>query len=132
MPFVAEADAINASRIHVEFDPIAGDTGLVRQRLLASDTLRVVHLGFEAGLATIPHYHPGAGEFFYVLWGTGRFVIGDEDLVAVPGDLLYAAPGIIHQIIAGDDGLRFLAGVSPNEDRADEEVQVPEASVVGS
>ena len=129
MPFVAEADARNSSRVHVEFDPSVGDTSFVRHRLLASASLRIVQLGFEAGFATVPHYHPGAGESFYVLWGTGRFVIGDDDLAAAPGDLLFAAPGVIHQIIAGAEGLRFLAAVTPNEDRADEEVQVPEASV---
>jgi quercetin dioxygenase-like cupin family protein len=130
MPFVPDHDAANASLVHVDFDPASGDTSFVRLRLLASPTLRLVQLGFEAGFATIPHHHPGAGEFFYVLWGSGRFVIGDEDLTAVAGDLLYAAPGVVHQIVAGDQGLRFLAGVSPNEDRADEEVLVPEALVV--
>ncbi len=131
MPYVADADAINASHIHVAFDPTMGDASFVRHKLLASASLRIVQLGFEPGFATIPHYHPGAGEFFHVLWGAGRFVIGEDDVTAVPGDLLFAAPGVIHQIIAGADGLRFLAGVSPNEDRADEEVQVPDASVVG-
>jgi len=131
MPYVADADAINASRVHVEFDQSAGDASFVRLKLLASASLRIVQLGFEPGFATIPHYHPGAGEFFHVLWGSGRFIIGEDDLTAVPGDLLYAPPGVIHQITAGTDGLRFLAGVSPNEDRADEEIQVPDASVVG-
>ncbi|MCY7419383.1 MAG: cupin domain-containing protein [Chloroflexi bacterium] len=131
MPYVPETEARNASRVQVEFDPSVADASFVRHKLLASASLRIVQLGFEPGFPTIPHYHPGAGEFFHILWGSGRFVIGEDDLTAVPGDLLYAPPGVIHQIIAGDGGLRFLAGVSPNEDRADEEIQVPDASVDG-
>ena len=125
MPFVPAADAANARLTRIPDDRLDGRTELHRQPLIASPASRLVLLEMPPGFATIPHRHPGAGESFYILTGSGRFTIGDEDFEVSPGDLLFAAVDEVHAIEAGEEGLRFLAGVAPNEDRLDEEVLIP-------
>jgi quercetin dioxygenase-like cupin family protein len=125
MPFVSPADAANARLTNVPIDGPA-TAGFERLPLVASSSVRLVLIEMPAGFATIPHRHPGATESFFVLSGSGRFVIGDSGPIPVAaGDLLHAQVDEVHGIEAGDAGLRFIACVGPNEDRPDEEVAVP-------
>jgi quercetin dioxygenase-like cupin family protein len=131
VPFVSPADAPNARLISVPIDAPA-QTGFVRTPLVGSDAVRLVLIEMPAGFSTVPHRHPGATESFYILSGSGTFVIGDSGRIAVgAGDLLHAQVDEIHAIAAGDAGLRFIACVGPNEDRPDEEVAVPDADRAG-
>ena len=52
----------------------------------------------------------------------------DPPIAATQGDLVYAAERVVHGINAGLDGVRFLAGVGPNEDAPDEQVDVVQPS----
>src|SRR6188508_1981860 len=127
MPFVSPSDALNAPLTKVPLGPLEHD-GFHRVALLASDAMRLVLIEMPGGFRTVPHRHPGAAELFFILTGAASFSIGDgEPIAAVPGDLLYARADEVHAIEAGASGVRFLAGVGPNEDRPDEEVLVPDA-----
>jgi quercetin dioxygenase-like cupin family protein len=123
MPYVDPADALNARRTAVSSASVAPDEPWSRLRLIGDRPLRVVQLTMRWGDRTIPHYHPRSAEFFYLLAGGATFWIGSEPPVrAAPGDLLYAAPTVVHAIVAGEDGVRFLAGNAPNEDAPDEQI----------
>jgi quercetin dioxygenase-like cupin family protein len=125
MPYLDPADALNARSVPIEAGPMLPDEPWSRVPLIAGAGMRLVQLAMPRGDRTIPHYHPRAGEFFYVLWGSADFWIGDgPPQAAVSGDLLYAAPGVIHAIVAGEAGVRFLAGMGPNEDAPDEMIEV--------
>ncbi len=125
MPFVASAEALNARLTRVPFDEPLTHEGLYRVPLFGSPAMRLVLLEFPAGFRTIPHRHPNAHEWFLVVGGSGQFMIGDGAPTPVgPGDLLLAQIDEVHAIEAGPAGLRFLAGVGPNEDRRDEEINV--------
>lgn len=124
MPFVASADALNARLTKVPLDEPLVRGAVHRVPLIASPSMRVVLLEYPPRFRTIRHRHPGAGEFFLIVGGSGTFRIGDSGPLAVAsGDLLYARMDESHFIEAGQQGLRFLAGVSPNEDRSDEAVE---------
>lgn len=125
MPFVAGADALNARLFRVPLDALEARPGVYRVPLFGSPSMRLVLLEFPEGYRTIPHRHPGAVEWFYVVGGSGVFTIEDSGPIQVaPGDLLLAQVDEVHTIEAGDGGLRFLAGVGPNEDRPDEAMDV--------
>lgn len=125
MPFVATADARNARLTKVPTDRLSDRAALRRVPLIASDSMRLVLLEMPAGYKTIPHRHPRAGEYFFILTGSGVFTIDDgQSIAVVPGDLLYARLDEVHEIESGESGLRFLAGLGPNEDRPDEEILV--------
>jgi quercetin dioxygenase-like cupin family protein len=125
MPFVSAAEAPNAHLVEVPFDGPVPAQGVDRRPLVGTPSMRHVLLAFAPGFRTIPHRHPGAGESFLILGGSGWFTIGGERLEARPGRLLWAPTNEVHAIEAGPEGLRFMASVGPNEDRPDEEIPVP-------
>src|SRR5262245_44584425 len=124
MPFVSAADAPNAHLVVVPFDDPIPAEGIDRQPLVGTPSMRHVMLAFAPNFKTIPHRHPGAGESFLILAGSGWFTIAGERYEALPGRLLWAPTDEVHAIEAGPEGLRFMASVGPNEDRPDEEVLV--------
>lgn len=125
MPYLDAADAINARSIRVDDAPLGPDEPWARLPLIGGPTLRLVQLAMPAGRYTIPHYHPRAAEFFLIQAGGGALWIGDSGAIPVaPGDLLYAAIGVIHAIVAGPNGMRLLAGMGPNDDLPNEQVEV--------
>ena len=66
--------------------------------------------GFVAGA----HVHPHQSERFEVLEGTLGFRVGDEELIANPGDVATVEPGTRHRFWnAGEDEARFLCEVRP-------------------
>lgn len=46
-----------------------------------------------------PHQHP-THEFYYVLYGHGTMVVGDEEREISQGDLVYIPPDVVHSLIA--------------------------------
>lgn len=125
MPYVDPATALNRRTTTFPTGPLQADEPWSRLPLVGSPGLRVVHLTMRWGDKTIPHYHPRGAEFFYILSGSADLWIGDgPPAVARPGDFLYAAPGVVHAIVAGRDGVRLLAGMGPNDNEPDEQVEV--------
>lgn len=125
MPYVDPAAALNAAVTKIATEPLADGEGFGRLALVANASMRLVQLTFPPGFRTIPHYHPRAGELFLIVAGSAEFRFdADPPIDATPGHLLYAAEGVVHEIAAGPDGVRFLAGVGPNEDAPDEQVEV--------
>lgn len=125
MPYLDATDALNARSIRVSSEPLAPGEPWTRVPLIGGPTMRLVQLAMPAGRRTIPHYHPRAAEFFLVQAGGGELWIGDSGPIPVaPGDLLYADIGVVHAIVAGPEGMRLLAGMGPNDNLPNEQVDV--------
>ena len=73
----------------VVFIRTAADTG--------GELLEMENVWTRADHATAPHVHPGMTETWEVLSGRARFLIGDEEAVAGPGEALVAPPGVPHR-----------------------------------
>ncbi len=71
-----------------------------------------------AGFASRPHMHTVSHETFYVLQGSATFLLGDEKHDGKTGDLIHIPPGVPHQMIAGDQGVRVLMIFSPGTTEA--------------
>jgi quercetin dioxygenase-like cupin family protein len=54
------------------------------------------------GGAVDPHTHP-THEFYYVLYGRGTMVIGQESQEIGQGDLVYIPPNAVHSLVAASD-----------------------------
>jgi quercetin dioxygenase-like cupin family protein len=66
------------------------------------------------GFVAAAHVHPHQTERFEVLEGRLGLRVGDEELVAEPGDVLTVEPGTPHRFWnAGDGEARFLCEVRP-------------------
>jgi quercetin dioxygenase-like cupin family protein len=66
------------------------------------------------GFVAAAHVHPHQSERFEVLEGQLGLRIGEQELVAVPGDLAIVAPGTPHRFWnAGTGDARFLCEIRP-------------------
>ena len=71
-----------------------------------------------AGFASRPHMHTVSHETFYVLEGSATFLLGKEVHKGKTGDLIHIPPGVPHQMIAGEHGVRVLMVYSPGTTEA--------------
>lgn len=68
----------------------------------------------EPGQTQNIHAHEGAEKFYFVLEGSGRFTVGDEDNEAGIGSLVVAPAGIPHGVTNnGSTRLSLLVVISP-------------------
>lgn len=70
------------------------------------------------GFASKPHMHPENHETFYVIEGSGEFILDSQSHTGNKGDLFHIPPGTKHQIIAGDQGITMLMVYSPGTTEA--------------
>ena len=69
----------------------------------------------EPGQAQAAHDHAGQDKFYYVVEGTGRFQVGDEQATAGPGELGGAPAGVIHGVRNdGHERRTLLVGTAPS------------------
>jgi mannose-6-phosphate isomerase-like protein (cupin superfamily) len=68
---------------------------------------------FYGGFATPLHVHHREDEAWYVLDGELRIRLGDEDLVAKPGDFVFGPRDVPHSFKALDGGARALILTAP-------------------
>lgn len=60
------------------------------------------------------HAHDGADKFYFVLEGTGKFVIGEEEQEAGAGMLVIAPAAVPHGVKnVGSERLSLLVGIAP-------------------
>jgi putative monooxygenase len=60
------------------------------------------------------HEHDGVEEGVYVIAGTGRFLVGDDEVEVGPGSALFMPSNVPHHVDnTGDDELRMLWWYTP-------------------
>jgi quercetin dioxygenase-like cupin family protein len=60
------------------------------------------------------HAHSGADKFYYVLSGTGRFTVGDEERTVASGAVVLAPANIPHGVTnSGAERLSLLVAIAP-------------------
>ncbi len=68
----------------------------------------------EANQTQSVHAHQDADKFYFVLEGSGRFTVGDEERVAHTGSLVVAPAGIPHGVTNNGSGrLSLLVAIAP-------------------
>jgi mannose-6-phosphate isomerase-like protein (cupin superfamily) len=69
---------------------------------------------FEAGQSHAVHAHAGMDKMYYVLEGSGLFLLGERDVPMAAGDLLVAPEGVPHGVRnTGTGRLLVLAVLAP-------------------
>ena len=70
--------------------------------------------GLEPGQQQAAHRHAVGDKLYYVLAGTGRIRVGDEDHTVAPGDLVCAPAGEDHAVQnPGPERLALLVVMAP-------------------
>ena len=66
------------------------------------------------GSSSNPHLHDESEEVFYVISGTGRIKVGEEEEEIAPGSCIYIPPKTLHQLLnTGQAELKVFAVTSP-------------------
>ncbi|HZD09950.1 MAG TPA: cupin domain-containing protein [Candidatus Binatia bacterium] len=83
--------------------------------LFQSDALLLGLNCLEPGQVQAPHEHSGQDKFYYVVEGEGRFQLGEEQLMARAGDVVWAPAGVLHGVRnEGDERLTLLVAIAPS------------------
>lgn len=60
------------------------------------------------------HEHADQDKFYYVVEGSGRFIVGEAEQVCAAGSLILAPAGVLHGVVnEGDALLTFLTVIAP-------------------
>lgn len=82
--------------------------------LFRSDALLLGLNCLEPGQVQKAHDHADQDKFYYVVAGNGRFQLGDEQLTAGVGEVVWAPAGVIHGVTnESDERLMLLVGIAP-------------------
>jgi mannose-6-phosphate isomerase-like protein (cupin superfamily) len=85
-----------------------------KSTLYQSERLLVGTNAFEPGQSHALHSHAGMDKMYYVLAGSGLFLIEDRELPMRAGDLLVAPEGVPHGVRnSGHERLLVLAVLAP-------------------
>ena len=77
-----------------------------------------------AGTKAEPHSHPNEEQFILVLEGRRYFIVGDEERVIAPGDLVHVPRGTVHGGRTLDEkAIMFVVKSPAGEGRLDEDHQ---------
>ena len=69
----------------------------------------------EPGQVQKPHDHVAQDKFYYVVEGNGRFQIGNEQVIAGTGEVVWAPAGVLHGVMnTGNGRLTLLVGIAPS------------------
>jgi quercetin dioxygenase-like cupin family protein len=80
----------------------------------ASDELEVIEAIAPPGYSPPLHQHDFGTESFYVIEGSARFVLGDEELLCGPGDVAHVPRATPHSFeTLGDEPWRVLNMSAP-------------------
>ncbi len=85
----------------------------IRKKLLGSPKIVAELLCYEPGQSTPIHQHPQQDEIFYVLEGTGKLTLGDEETDIHPKSLILVPAQMRHGLIAADSRLVILFFKAP-------------------
>lgn len=87
------------------------EDGIERQ-MIVGDKVMVCRLRFAAGIVTPAHDHPHE-QITLVEKGRVRFIIGNEERIACPGDVLHFPPGTWHGATMLDEEVVLIDIFSP-------------------
>jgi len=92
----------------------ASDEKFYKTTLWQGDHMMVGLNCLEPGQTQQPHAHDASEKFYFVLEGSGRFTVGDEENDAAEGALIVAPAGILHGVTnLGTARLSLLVVMSP-------------------
>jgi mannose-6-phosphate isomerase-like protein (cupin superfamily) len=82
--------------------------------LFRAETLLIGLNCLEPGQVQQPHVHDDQDKFYYVVEGDGRFWLGEDQVTATAGELVWAPAGLHHGVEnSGHGRLTLLVGIAP-------------------
>jgi len=99
----------------------------VTRRVFSGEGATLAFTTLEPGHTPQPHSHPHE-QIVYILEGRLRFVVGAQEAVVGPGDMLVVPPGVEHraQMIGTEPALDLSVFSPRREEYAREEGEAPD------
>ncbi len=99
------------------FTTVAAHASFAEAKFTKADLARGAHLFaglncFEPGQSQAVHAHDGADKFYLVLEGKARMRVGEEELDAGAGTLVWAPAGVPHGVVRALERSVMLVGMS--------------------
>ncbi len=99
------------------FTTVAEHASFAEGKFTKADLARGTHLFaglncFEPGQSQAVHAHDGADKFYLVLEGKARMRVGEEELDAGAGTLVWAPAGVPHGVVRALERSVMLVGMS--------------------
>ncbi len=93
--------------------PVLDKDGIVGKKMYVKENAEAVHISFEPGAVLKKHKTP-VDVFFYVLEGTAKIEIGDEEIYADKDSVVESPKNIPHGIAnTGEIPLKILVVKAP-------------------
>lgn len=68
----------------------------------------------QPGQVQQPHDHVDQDKFYFIVEGSGSFWLGEEQVNAAAGEVVWAPAGLLHGVKNdGEDRLTLLVGIAP-------------------
>ena len=80
---------------------------------VAGELMKVAVITYQEGKGATPHFHPNEEQFQIVLEGKMRVILGDEERICGPGDLIHIPRNVRHGIFALGGPVVFFTTKSP-------------------
>jgi quercetin dioxygenase-like cupin family protein len=85
-----------------------------KSTLFQADTLLLGLNCLAPGQEQPAHDHTDQDKFYYVIAGSGRFLLGEERVAAGEGEVVWAPKGVVHGVENdGEETLTLLVGIAP-------------------
>ncbi len=84
----------------------------VKRQMIVGTNMMICRLQFAPHIVTTPHDHPHE-QITLVERGRARFIIGDEERIAVAGDVIHIAPNCWHGATMLDEEVVLVDFFSP-------------------
>ena len=81
---------------------------------LAGELMKVGFATYEKGKISRPHFHPNGEQFIYIVEGRQYMVLGEEEGIIGPGDLVHIPRNTKHAGIIIDERVVMFAAKSPS------------------
>ena len=83
---------------------------------LAGDLMKVGFVTYPQGKLSSPHFHPNEEQFIYIIEGRQYMILGQDEGIIGPGDLVHIPRNTVHGGIIIDEKTVMFAVKSPTGD----------------
>jgi quercetin dioxygenase-like cupin family protein len=78
-----------------------------------SGSFSLIQIEVQRGAEPPAHVHQREDESYYVLAGSIRYLVGDQEFIVQTGDYVYLPKGVTHQFQILSESARLLMWISP-------------------
>jgi len=108
-----EAEEVKQKGFYVNLEDRTKNNEKFRDVLYSTPQLQLVLMSLKPQEDIGIEVHPNVSQFIRVDGGSGEAIVGDNTTYLEDGDAIVVPPGVRHNIIAGNQGMKLYVIYSP-------------------